>query len=429
MGVLIIWIIFAIVVSIIASTKGRSGIGWFFISCIISPLISLIILFIVGDSDDKKIEELQETKKIDKSNVTTACNTDQAIEDLNRYKNLLQLGAISQEEFDTKKEELMPLLRRDFAKADVIRKEQTEEPHENTYLEEKPLVASMKILKESKLDSYYKAHKSTFLLIIIAALILLLLAIGGAFVYSDYKKEKSMHPTPTVIHPQIDNPNIDFSALEAEKTAITEADKKVINQFIALYTELIGFKNKQEFIDIGFKSNGKYYKWLQKAREFNTDANAKSLIKLRVVPHDLEGLAMEYVSSKGKESEATQLFRGSIEAAIRQYKDITQETKISTTTAKPKQAENSSTEISLGKWKLTIPGINGQIIVEIFKKGNSYYCIENGKHKKLRREGDRYYVVGNEWGEYYRIIRGDLKMGDRQGDIPNNSGWKITKLK
>jgi len=78
---------------------------------------------------------------------------------------------------------------------------------------------------------------------------------------------------------------------------------------------------------------------------------------------------------------------------------------------------------------LLVPGINGQIILEIFKKGNIYYCVENSSHKKLRREGDKYYVVGNEWGEYYRIVNGNLKMGDRQGDLPNDSGWKITKLK
>jgi hypothetical protein len=42
------WIFLSILVGFFASSKKRSGIGWFFLSLIISPLITFIILLVVG---------------------------------------------------------------------------------------------------------------------------------------------------------------------------------------------------------------------------------------------------------------------------------------------------------------------------------------------------------------------------------------------
>jgi hypothetical protein len=44
----ILWIIFAILVGVFASSKKRSGIGWFFVSLILSPLIGFIIVAVAG---------------------------------------------------------------------------------------------------------------------------------------------------------------------------------------------------------------------------------------------------------------------------------------------------------------------------------------------------------------------------------------------
>lgn len=38
------WLVFAVVVGVIAGSRGRSGIGWFFISVLISPLLGLILV-------------------------------------------------------------------------------------------------------------------------------------------------------------------------------------------------------------------------------------------------------------------------------------------------------------------------------------------------------------------------------------------------
>lgn len=48
----IFFLIFCLIVAVVAGVKGRSGFGWFIISFLISPLLSLIILLIIGDNKE-----------------------------------------------------------------------------------------------------------------------------------------------------------------------------------------------------------------------------------------------------------------------------------------------------------------------------------------------------------------------------------------
>lgn len=43
MGVFL-WLMFAVAVGVWASNRGRSGIGWFFVSCLLSPLLGAIFV-------------------------------------------------------------------------------------------------------------------------------------------------------------------------------------------------------------------------------------------------------------------------------------------------------------------------------------------------------------------------------------------------
>ena len=45
---IILWIVFSVLVGVYASSKKRSGFGWFFLSLIISPLIGFIIVAVAG---------------------------------------------------------------------------------------------------------------------------------------------------------------------------------------------------------------------------------------------------------------------------------------------------------------------------------------------------------------------------------------------
>lgn len=43
----LIWVVFAIVVAILASNRGRSGLLWFFIAVVISPLIAGLLVLVL----------------------------------------------------------------------------------------------------------------------------------------------------------------------------------------------------------------------------------------------------------------------------------------------------------------------------------------------------------------------------------------------
>lgn len=49
MTVLLFWVLFAVACGVYASNRGRSGIGWFFLSLVISPLLGLIFIAVSKD--------------------------------------------------------------------------------------------------------------------------------------------------------------------------------------------------------------------------------------------------------------------------------------------------------------------------------------------------------------------------------------------
>lgn len=48
MEILFFWLLFAVVVGVIASSRGRSGFGWFFLSVFLSPLLTVILVLALG---------------------------------------------------------------------------------------------------------------------------------------------------------------------------------------------------------------------------------------------------------------------------------------------------------------------------------------------------------------------------------------------
>jgi hypothetical protein len=63
----IFWVFLSILVGAYGSSKKRSGIGWFFLSLIISPLIAFIIIAVSGPSSGslKKCPECGEEVKVE----------------------------------------------------------------------------------------------------------------------------------------------------------------------------------------------------------------------------------------------------------------------------------------------------------------------------------------------------------------------------
>lgn len=52
-----VWILFSIAVGVLASNRGRSGIGWFLFSLLLSPLIGLIFCLVCKDLSNEKSDQ------------------------------------------------------------------------------------------------------------------------------------------------------------------------------------------------------------------------------------------------------------------------------------------------------------------------------------------------------------------------------------
>lgn len=51
------WLLFALIVGFVASSLKRSGILWFLLACVFSPLIMGIFLLLVGSAEDKRLRD------------------------------------------------------------------------------------------------------------------------------------------------------------------------------------------------------------------------------------------------------------------------------------------------------------------------------------------------------------------------------------
>lgn len=60
MFVVILWIVFAVLVGLLASSKGRSGFLFFFLALILSPIVGLVIALVIP-----KNNEIVESKAIE----------------------------------------------------------------------------------------------------------------------------------------------------------------------------------------------------------------------------------------------------------------------------------------------------------------------------------------------------------------------------
>ena len=103
---------------------------------------------------------------------------------------------------------------------------------------------------------------------------------------------------------------------KVEEVVANEPIPQDVEQFIALYNELLSFKDKSDFIRMGFGKGSKYQKWLNKADKLADSADISHFLKYNIVPGDLTSLAYVYISTQGKENEASRVLRANIDEAI-----------------------------------------------------------------------------------------------------------------
>lgn len=81
----VLWLVFAVLVGIIASSKGRSGFGYFLLSIVLSPLIGF--LFVVAMPKVDKDESEQKNDKVAKPAVTRNTVRSQPSAPLSTFKD------------------------------------------------------------------------------------------------------------------------------------------------------------------------------------------------------------------------------------------------------------------------------------------------------------------------------------------------------
>ncbi len=65
MILVILWLVFAVVVGVAANGRGRTGIGWFLLAVVLSPLIAGVILAILPDLRTRELlEEIRDTSSV-----------------------------------------------------------------------------------------------------------------------------------------------------------------------------------------------------------------------------------------------------------------------------------------------------------------------------------------------------------------------------
>lgn len=108
---------------------------------------------------------------------------------------------------------------------------------------------------------------------------------------------------------------------EAATPAPDEADiKKARGRALALYKELLGFKDSKAFLQKGFESsNPKAQEWLKNAKALRDELkDTEYPFMLRIAPGTILQLGIEYLNTGGKDNDATKMYRKELEEELAQ---------------------------------------------------------------------------------------------------------------
>ncbi len=90
----------------------------------------------------------------------------------------------------------------------------------------------------------------------------------------------------------------------------------------------------------------------------------------------------------------------------------------------------------LGKWKAAFSfDPKKYFTIEIINEKGKYHSklefsdSDKVRIEKLKRDGNKFYVVGSKTQEYYKIIAGNLRLCDKDGDFTDGAGYNVTKIK
>lgn len=347
---------------------------------------------------------------------------EQAIADLKKAKDLLNLEIITQEEYDKIKAELLPTLRTGF---DCPQPESKD-------------IAECESIKEPQVTEVEKGEdvskSSNEFITVLVVIVLIIVGVILAFIVTHFsKKEVPQNDEPVAIattsYPKWNTPSTvsksSSYSTPVTSTPTTEAEiAEAWSQWLKLYDELGKFKKKSDFHNYGLSSASPYHNWAKRVDDLGQTKGGKELLgRYEVSCYDLTQLAFQYISSKGKDNDYTKYIAGIVK---KKTQKVVAEPK--STVVEVNNTQASGAEVIIGQWRVSNKYVKDEFDVIIKKEGSKYYAYKAGNKKEVRKDGKKYYEIGNEWGEYYYVMDdGNMKFGDEDGLVSPEVGYVIVR--
>ena len=215
--------------------------------------------------------------------------------------------------------------------------------------------------------------------------------------------------------------NVEKESSSSESVDESTLDSLAVEEFRLLYNELMAFKDEPEFKNVGLAGKQEYIDWCNHVRELQ-DSQTERLMKKGLLPGELRTLADLYVSSKGKETKDTKYFHERFLSGLTQNSDNVDVGEI--------VKDNTSPKNVIGKWNAQskfLPEFH--FSVEIYEQDNKWFAEKvfydgSGDKEVLKKNGNRYDIINNEFHEFYLIKAGQLQLGGEHGIIED---YIITK--
>lgn len=114
-GLLAFWIIFAIIVAVAASSRGRSGLGWFLIAVLLSPVLALILVLVLPNlaederrqAEARSLADSETLRRNAEARSAPHPQTRSALQILSELGEARDRGLITPDEFEAKKADLL----------------------------------------------------------------------------------------------------------------------------------------------------------------------------------------------------------------------------------------------------------------------------------------------------------------------------------
>lgn len=110
MEIILVWVVLAILVGVLADSRGRSGIAWVLFSLILSPLIGLVVVMVMQDLRKASVDLAD--KRADRDAHLVALQAAHApkvgvADELERLDELRKRGLLTDAQFDAQKAKLL----------------------------------------------------------------------------------------------------------------------------------------------------------------------------------------------------------------------------------------------------------------------------------------------------------------------------------